>query len=325
MLYGLLIYDHTKNKSNVSVTVADSGFLRITEDKKYMVLNLYNGVNYSEEPVNDRERQNVHPFRRDKFDEQTIRVKVNNFEFNMIDENLFKNRYRMLNINQLTVMEDSLSKRYEARLQSYLMQMEINPVITNHIHNRIVKYDSLRQYSYTTADSTFDFESCFNGRDKWLKAEISTIALERARNNSANLSMYEGQMVIEKRGLNQHTMEKHRKFTLSIAVLIFFFIGAPLGAIIRRGGLGMPVVVSILLFIAYYIVSMTGEKSAREDVWQMFTGMWFSTFVFLPVGIWLTYKSANDSTVMSTETYVKLFNKLKFKNWFRKADSESEG
>ena len=120
-------------------------------------------------------------------------------------------------------------------------------------------------------------------------------------------------------------MEKHRKFTLSIAVLIFFFIGAPLGAIIRRGGLGMPVVVSILLFIAYYIVSMTGEKSAREDVWQMFTGMWFSTFVFLPVGIWLTYKSANDSTVMSTETYVKLFNKLKFKNWFRKADSESEG
>lgn len=106
-------------------------------------------------------------------------------------------------------------------------------------------------------------------------------------------------------------MERHRKFTLSIAVLIFFFVGAPLGAIIRKGGLGMPVVVSILLFIAYYIVSMTGEKSAREDVWQMFTGMWFSTLVFLPVGIWLSYKAVTDSAVMSTETYVKIFNKLK--------------
>ena len=105
-------------------------------------------------------------------------------------------------------------------------------------------------------------------------------------------------------------MERHRKFTLSIAVLIFFFIGAPLGAIIRKGGLGMPVVISILLFIAYYIVSMTGEKSAREDVWQMVTGMWFSSFVFLPIGIWLSYKAATDASIMTAETYTKLFNKL---------------
>ena len=107
-------------------------------------------------------------------------------------------------------------------------------------------------------------------------------------------------------------MEWHRKFTLSFAVFIFFFVGAPLGAIIRKGGLGMPVVVSILLFIAYYIVSMTGEKSAREDVWQMFTGMWFSTFVFFPVGLWLTYMAITDSAVMSTETYTKILGKLGF-------------
>jgi lipopolysaccharide export system permease protein len=105
-------------------------------------------------------------------------------------------------------------------------------------------------------------------------------------------------------------MEWHRKFTLSFAVFIFFFVGAPLGAIIRKGGLGMPVVVSILLFIAYYIVSMTGEKSAREDVWQMFTGMWFSTFVFFPVGIWLSYMAITDSAIMSTETYTKILGKL---------------
>jgi lipopolysaccharide export system permease protein len=101
-------------------------------------------------------------------------------------------------------------------------------------------------------------------------------------------------------------------------------VGAPLGAIIRKGGLGMPVVVSILLFIAYYIVSMTGEKSAREDVWQMFTGMWFSTLVFLPVGIWLSYKAVTDSAVMSTETYVKIFNKLKPRKLFKWKEKNRE-
>jgi lipopolysaccharide export system permease protein len=113
-------------------------------------------------------------------------------------------------------------------------------------------------------------------------------------------------------------MERHRKFTLSIAVFIFFFVGAPLGAIIRKGGLGMPVVVSILLFIAYYIVSMTGEKSAREDVWQMITGMWFSTFVFFPIGAWLTYMAVTDSAVMSAETYTKLLSNLGLIGWIKK-------
>jgi len=147
------------------------------------------------------------------------------------------------------------------------------------------------------------------------------LALDKARNNMQNLNLYQGQLTERKRTINKYDMELHRKFTLSIAVFIFFFVGAPLGAIIRKGGLGMPVVVSILLFIAYYIVSMTGEKSAREDVWQMFTGMWFSTLVFLPVGIWLTYKSGTDSTVMSTDTYTRIFNKLKPSNWLPKKNA----
>jgi len=130
--------------------------------------------------------------------------------------------------------------------------------------------------------------------------------------------MFEGQLYQKKKTLNKYEMEQHRKFTLSVAVLIFFFIGAPLGAIIRKGGLGMPVVVSILLFIAYYIVSMTGEKSAREDVWNMFNGMWFSTFIFLPVGVWLSYKAATDSAIMSAETYTKIFNKLGLGKLIRK-------
>lgn len=320
VLYDLLIYDHTQNKSNESVTVADSGYLKITEDKKYMVLTLYNGTNYSEERTKERRDAVRRPFRRDKFDEQTIRVKVNNFDFNRKDEGIYKNMYRMLNIKQLNLMSDTLDNEFYDQVRNYLLQININPTISRHVFNLTVLNDSLKQKNPfdTEADSVFVFDDYFNGLDKWVKAEIAMTALDQARSNMQNLNLYQGQITARKRHINKYDMEKHRKFTLSIAVFIFFFVGAPLGAIIRKGGLGMPVVVSILLFIAYYIVSMTGEKSAREDVWQMVTGMWFSTFIFFPVGVWLSYMAGTDSAIMSAETYTKFLQKIGLGNLVRK-------
>jgi len=318
-LYDLLIYDHTRNRANESVTVADSGYLRMTDDKRYMVLNLYSGVNYSEEKSKNRKDREKHPFRRDKFDEQTIRVRVKDFEFDRRDENVFKNSYRMLNISQLKIMKDSLDIEYYKKLRSYILQININSSLSRKVFKLTALNDTLKHKNELEADSTFNFDEYFGGIDKWVKAEITESALEKARNNIQNLNLYQRQLYERKKYINKHDMEKHRKFTLSIAVLIFFFIGAPLGAIIRKGGLGMPVVVSIMLFIAYYILSMTGEKSAREEVWQMFSGMWFSSFVFFPIGVWLSYKAGTDSTIMTAETYTKFFNKIGLGKLFRKA------
>jgi len=216
----------------------------------------------------------------------------------------------MLNIKQLDLMEDTLNTQFYDQVRNYLLQIDINPTVTRHVFNYTVLYDSLKQKTPIIPDSIFVFDNYFNSLDKWVKAEIAMSALDKVRSNMQNLNMYQGQITERKRHINKYDMEKHRKFTLSIAVFIFFFVGAPLGAIIRKGGLGMPVVVSILLFIAYYIVSMTGEKSAREDVWQMVTGMWFSTFIFFPVGVWLSYMAGTDSAIMSTETYTKLLSKI---------------
>ncbi len=318
MLYDLLIYDHTRNRANESVTVADSGYLRITEDKKYMVLNLFSGINYSEEKSKNRKEREKHPFRRDKFDEQIIRVRVKDFEFDRRDENIFKNSYRMLNISQLATMKDSLDIEYYKRLRNYMVQIDINPTLSRKVFKLTTLGDTLKHKNEIEADSIFNFDEYFGGIDKWVKAEITEAALQKVRNNIQNLNLYQRQLYDRKKYINKHDMERHRKFTLSIAVLIFFFIGAPLGAIIRKGGLGMPVVVSIMLFIAYYIISMTGEKSAREDVWQMFTGMWFSSFVFFPIGVWLSYKAGTDSAIMSAETYTKFFNKIGLGKFFRK-------
>ncbi len=325
MLYDLLIYDHTGGKSNESVTVADSGFLKITEDKRYMVLNLYHGQNYQEQkPITQNRRtKDNRAFQRNKFDEQTIRVRVRDFEFNRRDESIFRNQYRMLNITELNLMEDTLFNDYYKRLRDYMMQVNVTPTLTRKMYNLTVQHDSLkRDMQVEGPDSIFNIDEQFTGIDKWVKAEIAGNALENARGVVQNVSMYEGQLYVRKKNLNKYKMERHKKFTLSFAVLIFFFIGAPLGAIIRKGGLGMPVVVSILLFILYYIVSISGEKTAREDVWAMFHGMWFSSYIFLPVGIWLSYKAATDSAIMSAETYTKFFNRLGLGRLFEKKETK---
>ncbi|MFA5587692.1 MAG: LptF/LptG family permease, partial [Mariniphaga sp.] len=286
-----------------------------TEDKKYMVLTLYNGVNYSEQPARDqRKGQETYPFRRDNFEEQIIRAKVRGFEFSRSDENIFRNTFRMLNIKELRFMEDSLGTDYYRRLRNYLMEIRFNSPVTRKIHALTSDNDSILRELNIEPDSVFNFDAFFERQDKWVKAEIAQSAISEARNNIQTLNMYDDELYNRKKNINKYSMERERKYTLSLAVLIFFFIGAPLGAIIRKGGLGMPVVVSILLFILYYIVSMTGEKSAREDVWDMFVGMWFSSFIFFPVGIWLTYKAATDAALMSAETYTKMIEKLRIDN-----------
>jgi lipopolysaccharide export system permease protein len=322
MLYDLLIYDHTGGKVNESVTVADSGFLKITEDKKYMVLDLYHGVNYTEQKKDPKSRRDNHAYQRNTFEAQTIRVPVRDFEFDRKDGSIFKNQSRMLTIKQLTVMGDSLDGDYYNKLRSYILQINVTPTLTKKMFNLTALHDSLkRENEIPVADSIFDFDEHFASVDKWVRAEIAGAALEKARGINKNISMFQGQLSRQKKELNKYDMERHRKFTLSIAVLIFFFIGAPLGAIIRKGGLGMPVVVSILLFILYYIVSMSGEKTAREDVWNMFNGMWLSSYIFMPVGVWLTYKAATDSSVMTAETYTKFFRRIVTLDLFKKKKS----
>jgi len=317
MLYDWLIYEHTKSSTNENVTVADSGYLKITEDKKYMVLSLFNGIKYEEVKSKERKKNN-YAYRKTKFGQQTIRVKVKGFDFNRRDESIFRNRYRMLGIQDLKTSSDSLSSVYLTHLQKYIVRFRINSTINKRLYNLVAPDSLKRDTQVPAADSIFNFDACFAGFDKHTKADIAENALQKARDVSQNINIHQGQLYNRKKNLNKFLMEYHRKFTLSIAVLVFFFIGAPLGAIIRKGGLGMPVVVSIVLFIFYYIISMSGEKSAREDVWSMFNGMWFSTYLFLPAGVWLTYKAVTDSSVMAAETYTKLIKRFNFFKIFRK-------
>ncbi len=324
MLYKLMIYDHRENKGNIKVTVADSGTMVITPDKKYMTLTLYNGENYEEMEPNERGQNKRYPFHRDQYGKQIVNVPLQGFDFNRSDDNIYKNHYRMMNLAQLEHREDSLYQNYLRKIRGFVISMNYNTELLRSIVNETQPNDSLKQKLVFTPDSIVNVDSLLYRVAPVFRTQLIDGAITDARNNAQTIDQQEDLLNENKKDINKHSIERHKKFSWSLACLIFFFIGAPLGAIIRKGGLGMPVIVSILLFITYYMVSITSEKFAREDVWMMATGMWFPTFIFLSVGVFLTYKAATDSAIMSLETYEIFFKKIMAFRFRLKKDQRNE-
>lgn len=328
MLYDLMIYDHRRNDGNVMVTIADSGKMemtegdkvkttsdsgkiKFTEGKKFMTITLFHGYSYSDEKEQNQGANRHFPFRRESFQKEVININMLDFEFNRSDEKIFTRGSRMMNVGQLTEYEDSLFKDYKVRLWHFVTSLNYTSDINRQVAWLSMPYDSLRKKDPgIKPDTLVNIDQLMASMSTFDKAELYQHAIMIVRNNSQLISQQLEDMYTRKRIVNNYPMEWHRKFTLSFACLIFFFIGAPLGAIIRKGGLGMPVVVSIVMFIFYYILMITGEKFAREDAWSMTNGMWFASVVFLPLGIWLTYKAATDSQVMNIESYQLFFKKL---------------
>ncbi|HYW94473.1 MAG TPA: LptF/LptG family permease [Bacteroidales bacterium] len=327
LLRNIMIYDHTDHVGNIIVTIADSGYMRMTEDKRYLLLILYNGETYTEmQKQRRRVRDKSYPSRRDKFEKQEMIIELVDFGLKRTDENLFKSSYQMMNLKQLAFVEDSLKddvqishrslqrtlrKSSYYKNKSYLKRTNLIPpsrkinavpdslnadtTINSEEQGRIINLDLDSIYSHLND----------NEKDRILSQSINYArsTMNFINNNYVNTDN-------KVRRLRKYEIETQRKFTLSLACLIFFFIGAPLGAIIRKGGLGMPVVVSVAFFLLYYIISLTGEKFVRESVISPFSGMWISTFILIPLGAFLTYKASTDSVIMNVDTYLNFFKRL---------------
>ncbi|HET6557469.1 MAG TPA: LptF/LptG family permease [Prolixibacteraceae bacterium] len=313
MLYGLMIYDHAARDGNTNVTVADSGKMEITEiaeNKKFMTVTLYNGYSYRDEQEPRGSSAKRYPFRRESFTKEVINISMSGFDFNRSDERIYAGASRMLNINRLKTDGDSVFQEYKIRVWRFVTSLSYQQDVSRQIGWLTIPDDTIKPNPVAPPDTLVDIDKALALLSTFEKEELYRRTIENVRSNLQLINQQVDEMYTRRRHVNSYPMEWHRKFTLSVACLIFFFIGAPLGAIIRKGGLGMPVVVSILMFIAYYILMITGEKFAREDAWTMESGMWFSSLVFLPLGIWLTYKAATDSGVMNIESYQLFFKKL---------------
>jgi len=311
IIYNWMIYDHRDSRNpNSNVTMADSGKLQISEDNGFMKLILMDGIRYEENVRQEKKRLDSkakQQFRKDKFKKQIALFDMQGHNLEEQDEQLFSSHDRMKNLAQLAADVDSFST-VQSGVSEQINQQTKNFYFQQRRYfqrkNKEVVKVSIDSVQYLNLDSLFE----------GLSSHQQLIAIEGAKRQvQDNRSQLEGKISRFKSyqvKITRHTMELHRKFTLSFACFIFFFIGAPLGAIIRKGGLGMPVVISILFFIVYYIIDTLGAKFAREGVWHVYQGMWLSSAILFPLGGFLTYKSATDSTLLNADAYIIFFQKL---------------
>lgn len=302
-LYDVLIYDHTGHFGNNKVIMAQRGKMEMSTDKMFLIVSLHNGYSY-EEQLSESDLGAPHPLLRSRFQEETIRLDMSGFKLTRTDEQLFKDNYQMLNIKQLDAGIDSLELKKQTRKMDLVKQMADN--YYSNVNKYIVKTDSLH-----SQDTSGNFLSRFPkaNREKMFETAISIAQNEKSFvesiiNDNTNFDD----------SIIRHKVEWHKKFTLSFACLILFFVGAPLGAIIRKGGLGMPMVVTVLFFIIFHVLSIIGEKFSKEGVLPVNQGMWLASAVILPIGIFLTYKATVDSALFDMDVYTRtLKNLFRFK------------
>lgn len=298
-LSDVVIYDHSKSLGNISITAAKKGQMYTEDNGNTLVFNLIDGYTYDESV--DEQSFDTRPLIRLNFKEQLIRFDVSDFAFKETEEDRYSNHYKMLNILQLNKNINELRKEnsdFNLSIIRGIKNQITTPIIRD---SNILKIDSLYNFS---------FQKDYSSLTKEDKQKVIEQASQRTTYLKSDLKMLDSKRNGDSELIIRHRNELHRKFTLSAACLILFFIGAPLGAIIRKGGLGMPVVVSVLSFILYYVVGMIGEKASVEGAVSSVLGMWSSTLVFLPIGLFLTIKATSDSSLLNSESWIKGLNKI---------------
>lgn len=293
MLRNLMIYDLTKGFENAVVTAADSGKLLVSEDKKYLILDLYSGESFENLKEQKTATRNV-PYRRESFSFKEVLIEFDS-NFKMDGDEVASNKHMSKNLARLNRSMDSLSRISDSMRVSTAMSFK------GKVFNR-TSYDFTPVSRYNLENyNKYDLSAAFDTLPKGTRLNLLNDALREVRNIRAGMDFQADVQGNIDRQIRKHDIERHRKFTLSVACIIFFFIGAPLGAIIRKGGLGMPLVVSVLFFIVYYVIDNWGYKMAREGVWYVWCGIWLSSIILFPLGVILTYQAATDKFISLSE------------------------
>lgn len=294
-LHGVMIYQKEEKTNNLSVLFAKEGIMYRTPDDMYLVLKLKDGIQYSEAPdkrnINARQQ-----FNRRRFASTERKFDLSDFKMKRTDASEWRSTIQMMNLKQLTLSQDSIIKtvRQSTNSNAAMMSPYIKYFVMPH---KAIKGSTTRALPAVA-----------------LKGKVLHNALPGAQSSAQTirdmLKPVSERYQEESKTIRKYSIEYNKKFTLSAACLALFLIGAPLGAIIRKGGLGLPVVVSVIFFLLYYIIATIGEKSAKEGSITPAMGMWAAIFILTPIGLFLSYKAANDSVLFDTEAYKRFFNKI---------------
>jgi lipopolysaccharide export system permease protein len=291
-LHDVIIYNHTKGINDTDVIVASTGVMQASADNRYLRFTLRDGYTYSE--LSGGENYQKRPFTTIGFDEQTITFDISSFAFNRSGEDLFKGSYQMMNIAQL----DTTVRRLEENLEHRREQGRNELAEPFHAWKRYAAGEKA-----TCVDSVVVEPRLVNRR------QVSNYALSVARTAAMDAHKQIDIQRSDQEYINRHLIEWQRKYTLSVACLLLFLIGAPFGSIVRKGGLGLPLVASVIFFVLYYVVGMIAEKAVRESAIGPI-GMWISTFALLPIGIVLTAQATTDSALFDAATWRRFLGRI---------------
>ncbi len=301
MLYNVMIYNFSDGFDNAHIVVADSGKLEMTADKQHLRLNLYSGEQFENLKMQGNGLENV-PYRRETFCEKHMII-VFDSGFNMASSEFFQRDARSKNMHDLAFGADSIKAKMDSIGRQYYRDARnyILRAATSHEDTLKVRKEHLQ---------AINIDSLFNISSKVDKKKILSDAQSSIQTQASDLMFKSAVTADGDEDIRRHQIEWLNKITVSLACLVFFFIGAPLGAIIRKGGLGFPVIISVLIFIIYYIIDNTGYKLARNGELPIWFGRWVSTMVLAPTGAFITYKANNDSVVFNVEVYVNIIRKV---------------
>ncbi|MCM0717452.1 LptF/LptG family permease [Parabacteroides sp. W1-Q-101] len=339
LLKDVMIYDYSKGFNNARVILADSGRLKTSADKLFLVLSLFNGEsfeNLSEGQTGSNNRKTAVPYRRETFSTKDILIDFD-ANFTRTDESFMQNQYMgkqlkdlQTSIDSMTVRLDSIKainsknvydmsykKTFSKPKRELSQQAEMGTGNTATVNDT----DSLTKISNEPV-KIINFDSLYKAEAPSGQAALLVRAKSNIESVKADYYFKAATLGDEAYKVRRHLTEWHKKFTLSFACMVFFFIGAPLGAIIRKGGLGMPVVISVILFIFYYIIDNIGFKMARDGIWEAWEGMWLSSAILAPLGIFLTYKAVNDSVILNADTYLNAIKNFIGKRAGRKVEKK---
>ncbi len=311
IMHGVLVYDHTAGKGNISVTIADSAILKMSESKDYLIFQMFSGINYQETNKMSY-RDTSLQLQKINFRRQDMIIPLENYAFKKSEQAKFGDQVRAMNLKQLNHGKDSLSHLNDsARVAN----------TSGFLSRRILRYaNQLDTATHYKSQTPFDFKGFgeWKNKDEELRAYQKAVGMaDELKNAVAN---YENDVYSYVFILRRTDVERLKKFAEALACFILFFIGAPLGAFIRKGGLGVSAIIAVLFFVLYWVIDITGTKLARDGAVTAAQGVFISTFVLGPLGAYFTWKAAHDSAILNTENFGSWWRKIKskFMSTFRK-------
>jgi lipopolysaccharide export system permease protein len=307
----VLIYDHTPEGNNRIIT-AETGMMEMTADKKFLILTLHSGCSYEEPPRERNPGTQSIPFLRNKYKEQVVRFDLSGFKMNKTNEALFKDNHQMLNVPQLISMIDTF------KVQNEKLHNDFHKVLTEVYFRNADLY--LQHEKKPAAFSDSGFVQKLPKQDRHMIIES---ALGMVRTAKGTIDARINEIENANSSMAMFEIELHKKFALPFSCLVMFFIGAPLGAIIRKGGLGMPVIVSAGFFVLYWVISISGEKMSKEGIMPVAVGIWIAPCFLLPLGIYFTRKATADSSLFDADSYVTLIKRYLVPKAFRTGTDSS--